>query len=138
MATMMLLTAWLAIADAGAGGAPTPTPTTTPPQPSAPGPVPTMPGANASPAPTPTPGGKPAARAEQAQALTRLRAGRLEEAAQLFARAAEHDPGNASIATDYGFVLARLGKRAEAEQVLRCRALVSRQGPRCGKGRPQG
>ncbi len=84
--------------------------------------------AAASPAPTPTPGGKPAARAEQAQALTRLRAGRLEEAAQLFARAAEHDPGNASIATDYGFVLARLGKRAEAEQVLR--SAIERDGKR--------
>src|SRR6476646_7011434 len=41
------------------------------------------------------------------------------EAATPFARAVERDPGNASFATDYGFALGRLGRRAEAEAVLR-------------------
>jgi tetratricopeptide (TPR) repeat protein len=65
------------------------------------------------------PGGRGEARAEHAQALTRLRAGAVDEATALFAKAAAHDPSSAVIATDYGFALARLGERAEAEKVLR-------------------
>jgi len=64
-------------------------------------------------------GSKARARAEHAEALTRLRAGALEEAAGLLAQAAAHDPSSAVIATDYGFALGRLGERAEAEKVLR-------------------
>jgi tetratricopeptide (TPR) repeat protein len=64
-------------------------------------------------------GAKAKARAEHAEAMEHLRAGELEVAAQLFASAAEHDPASAAIATDYGFALARLGKRPEAEKVLR-------------------
>jgi tetratricopeptide (TPR) repeat protein len=41
------------------------------------------------------------------------------EAAALFAAAVEQDPGNAGYATDYGFALGRLGRRAEAETLLR-------------------
>jgi tetratricopeptide (TPR) repeat protein len=51
--------------------------------------------------------------------MTELRAGRIEEAARLFAQAVEHDPGNVGYATDYGFALGRLGRRAEAEALLR-------------------
>jgi tetratricopeptide (TPR) repeat protein len=68
---------------------------------------------------TAAPGARAAARAEHAQAMTELRAGRVEQAAALFAAAVEHDPGNAGYATDYGFALGRLGRRAEAEALLR-------------------
>ena len=65
------------------------------------------------------PGARASARAEHAQAMTELRAGRVEQAAELFAAAVAHDPGNAGYATDYGFALGRLGRRAEAEALLR-------------------
>ena len=68
---------------------------------------------------TATPGARASARAEHAQAMTELRAGRVEQAAELFAAAIAHDPGNAGYATDYGFALGRLGRRAEAEALLR-------------------
>ena len=60
-----------------------------------------------------------AARAEHEQAMARLKDGRIEEAAALFAAALAHDPGNAGYATDLGFALGRLGRRAEAETLLR-------------------
>ena len=60
-----------------------------------------------------------AARGEHAQAMAKLRAGSYAEAAELFARAAARDPGNAALATDLGFALGRAGRRAEAEAVLR-------------------
>jgi tetratricopeptide (TPR) repeat protein len=59
------------------------------------------------------------ARAEHEQAMERLKDGRLEEAAELFSAALAHDPGNAAFATDLGFTLGRLGRRAEAETLLR-------------------
>ena len=64
-------------------------------------------------------GGKSRARTEHTQAMARLRAGRLDEAAALFANAVAHDPGNATFLTDYGFALGKLGRRAEAEKTLR-------------------
>ena len=60
-----------------------------------------------------------AARSEHAQAMARLRDGSYAEAAELFARAAARDPGNAALATDLGFALGRAGRRTEAEAVLR-------------------
>jgi tetratricopeptide (TPR) repeat protein len=72
----------------------------------------------AGPAPT-TPGARAAARAEHTQAMEQLRAGNVAQAAALFAAAVEHDPSNAGYATDYGFALGRLGRRAEAEALLR-------------------
>jgi tetratricopeptide (TPR) repeat protein len=69
--------------------------------------------------PAPAGGGKARARAEHAEALTRLRAGAIDEAAGLLAQATAHDPSSAVIATDYGFALGRLGERADAEKVLR-------------------
>ena len=51
--------------------------------------------------------------------MARLKDGRIEEAAALFAAALAHDPGNAGYATDLGFALGRLGRRAEAETLLR-------------------
>ena len=74
--------------------------------------------ARAGTAPT-TPGARAAARAEHTQAMEQLRAGNVAQAATLFAAAVEHDPGNAGYATDYGFALGRLGRRAEAEALLR-------------------
>ncbi|HVX97201.1 MAG TPA: tetratricopeptide repeat protein, partial [Polyangia bacterium] len=59
------------------------------------------------------------ARAAHTQGLARLRAGRPEEAVDLFARAAAADPANAVFATDLGFALAKVGRRAEAEAALR-------------------
>jgi tetratricopeptide (TPR) repeat protein len=70
--------------------------------------------------PSPAPASsRAAARTEHAQAMARLRAGSYAEAAELFARAAARDPGNAALATDLGFALGRAGRRAEAETVLR-------------------
>ena len=66
-----------------------------------------------------TPSARTAARAAHAQAMELLRAGNIEEAAAQFAAAVEQDPGNAGYATDYGFALGRLGRRAEAEKLLR-------------------
>jgi tetratricopeptide (TPR) repeat protein len=66
-----------------------------------------------------TPAARASARTEHTEAMERLKDGRVEEAATLFAAAAEHDPGNAGYATDLGFALGRLGRRAEAEKVLR-------------------
>jgi tetratricopeptide (TPR) repeat protein len=66
-----------------------------------------------------TPAARAAARAEHEQAMARLRAGAVDEAAELFAAALEHDPGNAGYATDLGFALGRLGRSAEAETLLR-------------------
>ena len=60
-----------------------------------------------------------AMRSEHTQAMARLRAGSYAEAAELFAKAAARDPGNAALATDLGFALGRAGRRAEAETVLR-------------------
>jgi len=60
-----------------------------------------------------------AARDAHAQAMDRLREGRVEEAAALFSAALERDPGNVLYATDLGFALGRLGRRAEAEALLR-------------------
>jgi tetratricopeptide (TPR) repeat protein len=60
-----------------------------------------------------------AARAEHAQAMALLRAGDFAGAADLFAKAVEHDPRNAVLATDLGFALGKAGRRAEAETVLR-------------------
>ncbi|MFL5303696.1 MAG: hypothetical protein ACJ8F1_00715 [Polyangia bacterium] len=59
------------------------------------------------------------AKSEHAQGLAALRAGRAEDAAQLFGQAAGHDRGNATYLTDWGFALAKVGKRAEAEAALR-------------------
>lgn len=67
----------------------------------------------------PPPNARAASRAEHAQAMAKLRAGDFGEAADLFARAAEHDPANAAYATDLGFSLGKAGRRAEAEAVLR-------------------
>jgi len=68
---------------------------------------------------TEAPGSRAAARAEHEQAMAQLKDGHIEEAAELFAAAVEHDPGNTGYATDYGFALGRLGRRAEAEKLLR-------------------
>ena len=68
---------------------------------------------------TATPGLRAAARGEHEQAMERLKDGRTEEAAELFKAALAHDPGNAGYATDLGFALGRLGRRAEAETLLR-------------------
>jgi tetratricopeptide (TPR) repeat protein len=65
------------------------------------------------------------AQAWHAQALARLKAGRLDEAARLLARALERDPESAVIQTDLGFVLGKLGRRAEAEATLR--AAIARE-----------
>ncbi len=59
------------------------------------------------------------AKVEHAQAMAALREGRVEAAADLFGRAAAHDGGNAAYATDWGFALGKLGRRAEAEAALR-------------------
>jgi tetratricopeptide (TPR) repeat protein len=67
----------------------------------------------------PQSGARAAARTEHAQAMIRLRAGDVAEAAALFNRATEHDPANAAFATDLGFALGRAGRRTEAEAVLR-------------------
>jgi tetratricopeptide (TPR) repeat protein len=74
--------------------------------------------APASPAPPPV-AARAAARAEHAQGMARLRAGDFAAAADLFARAAEHDPANVALGTDLGFALGKAGRRAEAEAVLR-------------------
>ena len=60
-----------------------------------------------------------AARDLHAQAMDRLRQGRVDEAAALFSAALDRDPGNVLYATDLGFALGRLGRRAEAETLLR-------------------
>ncbi len=73
----------------------------------------------AAPAPAPSMATRATARADHALGLARLRAGRLAEATDLFARASEGDPGNAIFATDYGFALGKQGRRAEAEAALR-------------------
>ena len=70
-------------------------------------------------APASSPAARVAARADHAQGLARLRAGKLAEATELFARAAAGDPTNAIFATDYGFALVRQGRRVEAEAALR-------------------
>ena len=98
------LAVWLALA-APDGGAPDALP-----------PPPAVPEVSA---PVIAAGDRAAARAEHAQGMTRLRAGNLREAADLFGKAAQHDPANAAIATDWGFALGRLGERAQAEAVLR-------------------
>ncbi len=69
--------------------------------------------------PAAAPGAHAMARTEHAQGMARLRAGNFVEAAQLFGKAAEHDPANATFATDLGFALGRAGRRVEAEAVLR-------------------
>jgi Flp pilus assembly protein TadD len=106
----LALVVWLAAADAAApdGGAPT-----------GGGSVP--PAAATAPAPPPpaTAASRAAARGDHALGLTRLRAGHPAEAAELLARAAAGDPGNATFETDLGFALAKVGRRAEAEAALR-------------------
>jgi tetratricopeptide (TPR) repeat protein len=67
----------------------------------------------------PSPATRAGARTDHALGLQRLRAGKTDEAAALFARAVAGDPGNAVFATDLGFALGRLGRRAEAEAALR-------------------
>jgi tetratricopeptide (TPR) repeat protein len=62
---------------------------------------------------------KAAARVAHTQGIARLRAGRPEEAVEAFTRAAAGDPSNAAFATDLGFALGKVGRRAEAEAVLR-------------------
>jgi tetratricopeptide (TPR) repeat protein len=76
---------------------------------------------SSSPAPPPAPSAatRAAARADHALGLARLKAGRPAEAAELFQRAAAGDPGNAAFATDLGFALGKVGRRAEAEAALR-------------------
>ncbi|HEX3901374.1 MAG TPA: tetratricopeptide repeat protein [Polyangia bacterium] len=69
--------------------------------------------------PAPLPGARAMGRTEHAQGMARLRAGNFAEAAELFGKAAEHDPTNAAFATDLGFALGRAGRRVEAEAVLR-------------------
>ncbi len=59
------------------------------------------------------------ARTEHVEGMAKLRAGAIDEAVRLFAAAAEHDPANAAVATDFGFALVRAGRRDEAEKVLR-------------------
>ena len=81
-------------------------------------PVPVVPSKPAGPSLAPA-NARAAARSEHAQAMARLRTGSYAEAAELFARAAARDPGNAALATDLGFALGRAGRRAEAEAVLR-------------------
>ena len=84
---------------------------------------PPLPSASAAPVIPPSvtggPVGRAAARALHAQGLARLKAGDPGEAAKLFARALEKDPDNPGIATDFGFVLGKLGRREEAETTLR-------------------
>ncbi len=81
-------------------------------------PVPLLPSKTAPPS-LATANSRAAARSEHAQAMALLRAGSYSEAAELFAKAAARDPGNAALATDLGFALGRAGRRAEAEAVLR-------------------
>jgi tetratricopeptide (TPR) repeat protein len=101
IATVGLL-GWLAVADAGV-------------EPGAPPAV--APAAVAATSPEASSRGR--AKAEHAQALGALRAGRVEEAAALFGQAVAHDPSSAPYATDWGFALSKLGRRAEAEAALR-------------------
>ncbi|MES1210569.1 MAG: tetratricopeptide repeat protein, partial [Pseudomonadota bacterium] len=103
MIVPLALLAGLALADGGAG----------PDAALVPSPAPVSPAGASDPA------GRGRAKGEHAQALAALRAGHNEDAAQLFGRAAGHDPGNAAYLTDWGFALAKLGKRAEAETALR-------------------
>ncbi len=90
---------------------------TAPPSTEAP-PVPLVPSKSAAPSLAPA-NARAALRGEHAQAMARLRAGSYAEAAELFAKAAAREPGNAALATDLGFALGRAGRRAEAEAVLR-------------------
>jgi tetratricopeptide (TPR) repeat protein len=77
-------------------------------------------GAVASPSAVVAPaGGRAAVRVLHSQALARLKAGRLDEAARLLGRALEKEPDSAVLQTDLGFVLGKLGRRAEAEAMLR-------------------
>jgi len=130
-----LLSLWLASADAGppstvtpatppakANAAPVATPATA--TAGAPATAPATPGAPATAtagadAPPEPAGARAKARLEHAQAMARLKAGRLDDATALFARAAAHDPANVAYATDWGFALGKVGQRAEAETVLR-------------------
>jgi tetratricopeptide (TPR) repeat protein len=118
-----LLLLWLAV-DGGATAIPSASPPIAPPpaQVGAPPSTPTNapPPGPAAPAAPPEPAGARAkSRAEHAQGMVRLKAGRFDEAAELFARAAEHDPANVAYATDWGFALGKVGQRAQAEAVLR-------------------
>jgi len=60
-----------------------------------------------------------AAQGPHAAGLQLLRAGRPAEALPLLEQAQRRDPRSAFVAADLGTALARLGRRAEAEQQLR-------------------
>jgi Flp pilus assembly protein TadD len=68
---------------------------------------------------SPTAASRAAARTAHAQGLARLRAGKLTEAVDLFAKAVAADSSSSTYSTDLGFALGKLGRRAEAETVLR-------------------
>ena len=53
------------------------------------------------------------------KALARIKEGAWADAADLFRRAHDKDPQSAAIATDFGFALAHLGRRGEAERMYR-------------------
>jgi tetratricopeptide (TPR) repeat protein len=53
------------------------------------------------------------------KALARIKDGAWDDAADLLRRAHDKDARNAAIATDYGFALAHLGRREEAERLYR-------------------
>ena len=68
---------------------------------------------------TAAPSARATARAAHTEGMAQLKAGDVQAAADLFASAVENEPGSAAYATDYGFALGKLGRRAEAEAVLR-------------------
>jgi Flp pilus assembly protein TadD len=108
----LVLAAWASVdagtPEAGTSAAPTSAAAAAPPS-----------AGGAATAPITTPATRASARADHAVGLARLRAGRPAEAADLFTRALAGDPGNAAFATDLGFALGKLGRRAEAEAALR-------------------
>ena len=110
-----LLALWLALADGGAAAAPAASPL--------PDALPTPAGAPPSTQAARRPRIRPRRRRPRRNPAARGRrrarstprgwrassAGRFAEAAELFARAAEHDPGNVAFATDWGFALGQAG-----------------------------
>jgi len=65
------------------------------------------------------PSARATARVAHTEGMAQLKAGDVQAAADLFASAVDNEPGNAAYATDYGFALGKLGRRAEAEAALR-------------------